>query len=73
MSNGPQTDLEEAFAYRREVLSAGFINAYKNIASDQVSQSLKADARAMRAPTLLLVGKHDHALDLYNSVSTWPP
>ncbi len=60
--------LQEAFAYRREVLGAGFINAYKNIANDQVSRSLKADAPSIRVPTLLLVGKHDHALDMYNSV-----
>ena len=60
--------LHEAFAYRREVLSAGFLNAYKNIANDQVSRSLEADAPAIRVPTLLLVGKHDHALDMYASV-----
>lgn len=68
--DNPKRDelIEESLAYRKEVLSAGFINAYKNIANDQVSASMKNQAPNIAVPTLLMVGEHDHAIDMFDTV-----
>lgn len=60
--------IEESLAYRQEVFGPGFLAAYKDIATEQVSETMKPRAKDIRVPVKLLVGENDHALDMVDHV-----
>lgn len=61
---GRDSALREAFAYYEEVLSAGFVRNYFDLAVEQIEQSLFALAGRIAQPTLLLWGDRDHGLNM---------
>jgi 2-hydroxy-6-oxonona-2,4-dienedioate hydrolase len=61
---GREAALREAFVYYEEVLSAGFVRMYFELAVEQIEQSLFNVAHRIRQPTLLLWGDRDHGLNM---------
>lgn len=61
---GKEGALRDAFAYYEEVLSAGFVRMYFDLAIEQIEQSLFGVAHRIAQPTLLLWGDRDHGLNM---------
>lgn len=60
--------IEGSLAYRQEVFGPGFLAAYKDIATEQVTTTMKPHAKDIRVPVKLLVGENDHALGMVDHV-----
>jgi pimeloyl-ACP methyl ester carboxylesterase len=60
--------IEEAIEYRIEVFGPGFLRSYKDVAWEQTATTMEPRAKDVAVPTLLMVGKNDHALDMHAGV-----
>lgn len=61
---GRAAALADTFAYYREVMSAGFVRMYFEMAADQVERTLFEMAPAIRHPVWLGWGDQDHGADM---------
>ncbi|MBX3273823.1 MAG: alpha/beta fold hydrolase [Sandaracinaceae bacterium] len=65
---GRRAALRGADTFRKEVYCRGYHVAYFDIARDQTERSKLALASAITQPVLLMCGKNDHGLGMYETV-----
>lgn len=65
---GRRQALDDTFRYYQEVLNAGFVRMYWEVAIDQIEQSLFAAAPTVALPTFLAVGEKDNGMRLREGV-----